>query len=1033
MFSNLTSPSFAFQFLLSILEHLVSACEPASAEACRILRNRILRICRAHVVWLCKLAKRLDGCYAANYWASGAEIRGADSSSALAAEALSDTPYQIIKLADFISKTKDSLDEDMREFVKEHLRSLVGPWLRKLDEADKRGHFAFPQPGTQKYRLEYHVWIWRALLAIDKLRIVGSLKGSGTKTSSARDQVSQLPLGDFSPAEIQRKVLKRFTTENTASRRRMIAVSRKSAETRFLFRSRDTVLFYESKPPFFDKSDSLWKATIDAQRYHEENEDSTWDNPLRYGLALMMAAKGFQINWKSAQRIFDNSRATLLMSSSSNGLFPGQMNKATKEPELFYYAGWRDFYWHVGFEIPYILWTHDRVEQIPSQPREVQGLSWRGNGLDGSPARQRGNDDPTLERSHQPHLHSDVQLKEYSEMKKKMPFNNLIDQRSIVELPDEWLYNYPNFLDFNPNMEDLSEAIEHNESDTGKYISHAIDDFTRRHPGGGSPIFLNEYWKGSVIDVPKSVQTKVGKTSAKAVTLEEDIKIYRSQEMYMKLKSKRVVQDSKKRLIWLPNLDRDTALLCFLSSPESERTYVSSFFDRHDHREKFFSDDATAALNLWKTEFHLSFYQLLDRDERSEYNVLSFLGDPRQELKKAAIGFLFIGDFFDRYWTCRVCEHDPQQNLDNSLGFKDNHKNETKLQLRLKYLIKPKLPGTDQERRPWRQRKVLELLIFDHMLEAMKKSYNDMTQDTSKHLIGLFPQDTNVPSPRSGVLAVSNALFSSPMDNDTYLRFSKDWPPFQYTLQVMEDDLKENIEKIALWRTREKDREPERPRWTRNDERKYRSAITRLSISNNQKVRELERHLSNIQSLRMSLTSRLESTRNELSFQSAENVRFFTYVTVVFLPLGFATAIFSMNDTPMSAALIGMVITAVIALFLTIVALVNAQRLDQKVFRPILQGSRALKRLIRGLFPSEKSSTDSDEGSQDGGSSSRSFAKPVEGGGEDGGDSPEHKERFYKPFFQKIKRLRNKREGHQGLPVVDEMASDGLVRYSRSG
>lgn len=352
MFSNLTSPSFAFQFLLSILEHLVSACEPASAEACRILRNRILRICRAHVVWLCKLAKRLDGCYAANYWASGAEIRGADSSSALAAEALSDTPYQIIKLADFISKTKDSLDEDMREFVKEHLRSLVGPWLRKLDEADKRGHFAFPQPGTQKYRLEYHVWIWRALLAIDKLRIVGSLKGSGTKTSSARDQVSQLPLGDFSPAEIQRKVLKRFTTENTASRRRMIAVSRKSAETRFLFRSRDTVLFYESKPPFFDKSDSLWKATIDAQRYHEENEDSTWDNPLRYGLALMMAAKGFQINWKSAQRIFDNSRATLLMSSSSNGLFPGQMNKATKEPELFYYAGWRDFYWHVGFEIP---------------------------------------------------------------------------------------------------------------------------------------------------------------------------------------------------------------------------------------------------------------------------------------------------------------------------------------------------------------------------------------------------------------------------------------------------------------------------------------------------------------------------------------------------------------------------------------------------------------------------------------------------------------------------------------------------------
>lgn len=45
------------------------------------------------------------------------------------------------------------------------------------------------------------------------------------------------------------------------------------------------------------------------------------------------------------------------------------------------------------------------------------------------------------------------------EMKKFLPFNMLIDPSSIIELPDEWLYSYPDFLDFDPKIGGLCLTI----------------------------------------------------------------------------------------------------------------------------------------------------------------------------------------------------------------------------------------------------------------------------------------------------------------------------------------------------------------------------------------------------------------------------------------------------------------------------------------------------------------------------------------------------------------------------------------------
>lgn len=65
-------------------------------------------------------------------------------------------------------------------------------------------------------------------------------------------------------------------------------------------------------------------------------------------------------------------------------------------------------------------------------------------------------------------------------------------------------------------------------------------------------------------------------------------------------------------------------------------------------------------------------------------------------------------------------------------------------------------------------------------------------------------------------------------------------------------------------------------------------------------------------------------------------------MTVIFVPVGFATGIFSMSSAPPRETLISMIITAIVALLATIIALINAKFLDAKIVGPILYKSREI-------------------------------------------------------------------------------------------
>ncbi|RBR11263.1 uncharacterized protein FIESC28_09147 [Fusarium coffeatum] len=166
----------------------------------------------------------------------------------------------------------------------------------------------------------------------------------------------------------------------------------------------------------------------------------------------------------------------------------------------------------------------------------------------------------------------------------------------------------------------------------------------------------------------------------------------------------------------------------------------------------------------------------------------------------------------------------------------------------------------------------------------------------------------------------------------------------QQRLQTVEQDMVENFAQIDLWLKRERERQAERPRWTFNDEMKYRSIIIKLINQNDHTIQDLRRTHSSLRLLieRVSrmlqeLERKLEKMDKQLEANRNADIRRFTYVTVIFLPLGFATGVFSMSGAPSGSTLGNMIITAVAAFSITALLIICVTNLD--VIRKFCEGA----------------------------------------------------------------------------------------------
>lgn len=908
------------------------------------------------------------------YWVSGEKVNVPKSSRTWAPLGnVRYTAFHILKVMEFANSINDAEDCDSSLFGE--IISLWGwdfvRWLERLDSREDLTWHHKRVETLRVFRLDDHVWIWRALKAMEDDRLgawaILCDRAQCSDRSSSTD--SEAPDADeilrcrrrFSSRTVQREVLLKFTTEHQILQKNVVALTRSPQETRFLFHARDTALLYGQDMGFFPEDASIreaWENTIDSQRLHENNQEARWNNALRYALSIMLGIRGRQINNREPGHMVQAAAEVLLRSSSEDGLFPGKLDIMTKGPleDVFHKEEDSESYYEAGFEIPYVFLIHAmeigavvdgaaepaletasgevnlRHHPTVETPNSTAAIPAHHSNPNGQ-ADQRESDaelrkllvklsDVLSARPFLPNTTSPSDRTGSKELvvdarlalKKAIPLGNIVDSHNIVEIEDEWLFDYPEFFDEEEHI-DIDETLDSLKDfkvswlkniDVAemrrKYSSHNKEDGradTQSEASSSSMITQSSItFRGPgdsglrVRDVPSRKRIR-----GKGVENFSD-HLGSFDYIWDQISRPRTVATAKKRLIGWSRRDTglglEAALLCYAVSNGEERENMLDFFERHFRHENFIFDYCNLAQNNWETEVHVSFFILEDASgPLSDTTARQFErlpGAQGMHIFRGSIGFRFHGDVFDRYWTYHQFDNIDLESLvaTEDAYFRLLSNNESLMF----------------------QRKVLELLCFSGTLSQVESN-------TKKIL-------TEV---KSGMGIRSGAFSWSIPSMDKYSSWSKLWEGFAPLLQALVDDLTSTQDVIAQWETREDDRGQERPRWTHNREKKYRAEILRLQRVLQWRKKGIQDLLHDVESLRDACTSRLANAREELSFRSSQNIASFTYVTIVFLPLGFAASVFSMNGYPSSSWVAGMAVIAVITLAITVTALANTKLL----------------------------------------------------------------------------------------------------------
>ncbi|KAI8207058.1 hypothetical protein KHU50_011598 [Colletotrichum sp. SAR 10_65] len=245
-------------------------------------------------------------------------------------------------------------------------------------------------------------------------------------------------------------------------------------------------------------------------------------------------------------------------------------------------------------------------------------------------------------------------------MTHRIPFNNTMDENNVVELQDEWLYDMPAFFLPPTKIEANVNSKEQARTSVGSRESATAGDTNTTSRFQGIKMdFRNSKEK-------RSIQVISSKTITTTRKIDEIMAKGRSPE-------------SAKKRIWLflsSHPSNNCVVLSTVSEREiAEKKALQEFYDRHEATNDFFREKTKAKYNTWETEVHLSYHDLVEKGQNSDTadNPVSMKVDeptitfpPLKEgygdvcLKKSVMSFRIEGDFFDRYWTCRILFADPK-------------------------------------------------------------------------------------------------------------------------------------------------------------------------------------------------------------------------------------------------------------------------------------------------------------------------------------------------------------------------------------
>lgn len=685
----------------------------------------------------------------------------------------------------------------------------------------------------------------------------------------------------------------------------MLALRRSSRETRFLLHDRDAAMIYHSSPRecfFSDESvKALWEQTVKSQAHHPANEEelgSKWNTVLRYSLSVVLGAVGKTLNRKEPADLFRNSFKSLLNLFGHNGFLGNQLNDLTRTPILFEADKDRDAYFHASFEVPLVLMLHglhDDTSHSHQQP--LPQPTARPNPLFDILAcfkdislSLRAKERPVAPiealNSIQPRRVALV-------MEENLPFNNHLVSTNVCPINEEWLYNYPSFF-FDPDADRVP---------TGRWLSkpeifnHDDVGLTSGDTTGDESIVAN------ILDAKKNKghgkHDKAGSSASGSFELDD----LDNATLEQTLENPRRALDAKKRFIYLRNAQAKGASSVFVAGSEAEQEALRLFFRRHFRKETFTSEETDLALNLWNSELHLSFHCLV-QDEQSR-DTSPTPSKPPKEFKvpntvQASISYRFHGDIFDRHWTCHLIEFFPRTNASQE---DERYNSLSELEMLKPQCVFPKKDADLTMCKAWWQRKILELVLCRRMVHALL-THTELTKQSFDKVLQIDAKD-KILSP-SGVWVLAQDCAEK--------------------LGEIQDNLTQTIQKLKEWNERADRYGKEKPRWTLNDENKYRSTIRKIQssmIDQGARVSQLRDQVQSAQKKFERAASEIGEKRKAAGVAHSErNIRWFTYVTIVFAPLSFAEGFYSMGGAPSLELVVSLAKFCIAALAVTVSLLI---------------------------------------------------------------------------------------------------------------
>ncbi|KAL9614415.1 MAG: hypothetical protein Q9167_001086 [Letrouitia subvulpina] len=805
-------------------------------------------------------------------------------------------------------------------------------------------YYQFYEIRVPRYNLCQSILIWQAICAIHTL-VDYALTSSQICDSNLSYKIQVIVeesnfKSKISPIELRSLILDRFSFDHTSptyellqmstrqalepkvpnQKGQLLAISRKGTEKpRFHWNVESIILCPGYDGGFFDKDPRMksinevsanerievWRASLGLQDFQHE---ALWKKPTRYVLALILASNSKFSMDKSmdTEAMIKRCNSVLLRSIHLDGTVAVELDPVNKTP----HSGVTPRM-DVTFQVPHFLLRQQYLSILSHQAKEA--FSSTSNDFRSSDAFRR---QQQIDYRHGKSVRS----------LKKRGFYATVNEANIFENPCEpdWLFDDPDIFTSDarpcdePTIEkevtDIVKGLE--DWDIPQERKTFLENLVEFYRDNNSTFMSGD--ASSTISVVDDVIRSDEDSGIKRITET----VCWASELLEHLRSKRERGSIKKRLVSIKRCTSRMAGATILGAIGVEKFYVPDFLTRHQKRESFLRDETRKELNTWVTELHLSFHSVLprrdnpedsgDEDEESEDDIYIFQRNSRPcpgkkdwKIEKGIISVHFFGDLNDRYWTSHVLYNIPgfkHEWLADDVSFN---------------LAKPS--GAGNKNTFHSQRKILEARWFANAADYIVKETKRILEYAAD-VIRKDDIESNNPNERDN--------FSRTFDQNKkiYILYG-DLIKFLFTVH---ESLRSTKKIADEWDNRAAFREAQ-PRWTRDDEAAYREEILiwhRKSKAHIQMIEALrqriESMIEHIKQLRAWLLEDLSLKEARMSNRSADDVRIFTYATVIFLPLSFASSLFSMAGPPSNSTTRTFVVAAAVALIATLAFVLNA-------------------------------------------------------------------------------------------------------------